>query len=961
MQFVLAFWLFTILCVVGFEDKFAGRFSFDDIVYTSIDVPQATKTLNLGFWAQGFGTEQVKVLLGKGRIPSIGDYDELLDIPSLSQSLQLLQSNPTSGKLFIGFWGGKMLRSYRYFAGERPTSGAGIQYSLVSNEDDGGTTASTVIGDGFVERTSLLTINSARSDVVIVLPDRQALQVNFSASMMNSSCPMTKPAGDILFVLEAYYDIAAEAATSSPKFVTAVQRVIKARLCDVQFMANLAPLVLNIPFPIAGRWTIVSSILEVDPYASARRLSTTHSSRQVLRIVDYDALFQHDDAVIDRSAPPPPSPLPAQPQTAAYDDRSVLNGRLRWTAPAAQSAARSMNVFSLSASHQEYIGSSSNVFPRSSANSPDTSTSNSNSNSNSGSAEGRWIASPIVVADVPSSPGLWTANIFGGVVVQLFLRVNSHSEYFLALVEALPWMMALRVGNAPYATFDTEGTPQWVADATLFTVGVPSTATAATAAEGFPPPKGGTRPVTSVSQRASYPSKSNARQHVLRFDWFWPRPLLDHFHTRGDIMDSSRRIYFRVGLQYPSGTAYDRVVESIVQELQDNAITIDVQMKMVADPCEALGPRPCAHGGTCVASSAGTLGLSSTASSNAVTASLGDAVITAQCRCRYPWAGAACRDLAVPSDVYAWQVIVLVVTNAAMWPAIALSLHYELYLITVGLTASSLSSAVYHLCDTEVYCLAGVSFEAWHVLDVLFSVAMIATVVLFLAPISRSLHAACSVAVLSLILAPVIDDPTNAAVLGLTVFLSIAATLLLWVTHLRRLTPPTSSSSSSLLPSSTAAVDGGPSYASVPMFSDESTRSTEDSDDATTTMTMSSDDRGDIEMEALSSGSSGSTSVNPLHRTAADGGSDPIPSMTTATVRLRPETAPLSVTALLHESLDLVIAAGIGTVGLSSYALDNRTNYWYVHSLWHMCMMTAAFFLLRGRMRIFKRFDIDDR
>eukprot|EP01033_Poteriospumella_lacustris_P009453 gene9453-6776_t len=827
MQFVLTLLLFAILCVVGFEDKFAGRLSYDDIVYTSIDVPQATKTLNLGLWAQGFGTEQVKVLLGKGRIPTIDDYDELLDIPSLSQSLQLLQPSPPSGKIFVGFWGGKMLSSYRYFAGQRPTSGAGIQYSLVSDEEDDGASTATVIGDGFVERTSRLTINSARSDVVIVLPDRQALQVNFSASMMNSSCPMAKPAGDILFVLEAYYDIAAHAETSSPKFVTAMQRVVKARLCDAQFMASLAPLVLNIPFPIAGRWTIVSSVLEVDPYASDHRpASATDRNRPVLRVVDYDPLFQHDDTIsINRSAPPLPPAVAAavQQQTAAFDDRSVLSGRLRWTAPARQPAARSMNVFSLSTSHQEYIGPSANVFPRSSANSPDS--------SSRSDAEGRWIASPIVVAEVPSSPGHLTANLFGGVVVQLFLRVNSHSEYFLSLVEALPWIMALRIGNAPYATFDADGAPQWVADATLFTVGVPPTAD--TVAEGgFPPPHGGTRPMTSVSQRASYPSKSNARQHVLRFDWFWPRPRLDHFHTRGDIADSSRRIYFRTGLQYPSGTAYDRVVASIVQELEDNAITVDVQMKLVADPCEALGPRPCAHGGTCVASSAGTLGLSSSSASSsassyiAAAGSLGDAVVSAQCRCRYPWAGAACRDLAVPSDVYAWQVIVLVVTNAAMWPAIALSLQHELHLITVGLSASSLSSAVYHLCDTEVYCLAGVSFEAWHVLDVLFSVAMIATVVLFLAPISRSLHAAYSVAVLSVILAP---------------------------------------------------------------------------------------------------------------------------------------TAPLSVTALLHESLDLVIAAGIGTLGLSSYALDNRTNYWYVHSLWHMCMMTAAFFLLRGRMRIFKRFAIDDR
>lgn len=64
------------------------------------------------------------------------------------------------------------------------------------------------------------------------------------------------------------------------------------------------------------------------------------------------------------------------------------------------------------------------------------------------------------------------------------------------------------------------------------------------------------------------------------------------------------------------------------------------------------------------------------------------------------------------------QVLVLTLSNLAMVPAVLLSLAGQLPVVGALLSVSAASSAVYHLCDIDVYCLGGLSFHSLQVRSV---------------------------------------------------------------------------------------------------------------------------------------------------------------------------------------------------------------------------------------------------
>jgi hypothetical protein len=44
-----------------------------------------------------------------------------------------------------------------------------------------------------------------------------------------------------------------------------------------------------------------------------------------------------------------------------------------------------------------------------------------------------------------------------------------------------------------------------------------------------------------------------------------------------------------------------------------------------------------------------------------------------------------------------------------------------------------------------------------------------------------------------------------------------------------------------------------------------------------------------------------------------------------------------------------IIGLLLGAVGTLAFYLQNRTNYWYVHSIWHGSIMLSAYFILIGK------------
>ena len=60
-------------------------------------------------------------------------------------------------------------------------------------------------------------------------------------------------------------------------------------------------------------------------------------------------------------------------------------------------------------------------------------------------------------------------------------------------------------------------------------------------------------------------------------------------------------------------------------------------------------------------------------------------------------------------------MVLLVVSNCAMVPAVMFSLQQHYYFVATLLSISSISSGLYHLCDSDVYCIAGLNFHSLQV------------------------------------------------------------------------------------------------------------------------------------------------------------------------------------------------------------------------------------------------------
>lgn len=70
------------------------------------------------------------VLLKYNGLPSLGNYDAIFQLMRSPLSLQITDSLPRESELFIGFWGGYQLHSFRYFAGSPSVFLVGMKYSL---------------------------------------------------------------------------------------------------------------------------------------------------------------------------------------------------------------------------------------------------------------------------------------------------------------------------------------------------------------------------------------------------------------------------------------------------------------------------------------------------------------------------------------------------------------------------------------------------------------------------------------------------------------------------------------------------------------------------------------------------------------------------------------------------------------------------------------------------------------
>ncbi len=322
--------------------------------------------------------------------------------------------------------------------------------------------------------------------------------------------------------------------------------------------------------------------------------------------------------------------------------------------------------------------------------------------------------------------------------------------------------------------------------------------------------------------------------------------------------------------------------------LIDNNINVFKDMKLRADVTVMFVPCPtnaCLHG-TCILQE-------------------GDVSISS-CQCKYPWAGERCDQLGVSDRLYMVQILLLTSSNMAMIPAIIYCAYNHMPFIGSILTSSAVASTFYHLCDTDVYCTFDMSFDSLHIFDVLFSLISIAAVTLSYGAWDVHSDLYCSIIMVftGILISPVSTNPTAPSIIIGTIVLSVTITVVSWIVTFH--------------------------YYKCFKYKYQK-------------MNMSEADEDHIEMESFASSHvnlDAIIDVNQLRWIEA-----PVSTSVASTPQSSLQRVFNAVSMLRYTIIGLLL----GAVGTLSFYFQTRTNYWYIHSIWHASIMLSAYYILIGK------------
>jgi hypothetical protein len=285
----------------------------------------------------------------------------------------------------------------------------------------------------------------------------------------------------------------------------------------------------------------------------------------------------------------------------------------------------------------------------------------------------------------------------------------------------------------------------------------------------------------------------------------------------------------------------------------------------------------------------------------------GDVSISS-CQCKYPWAGERCDQLGVSDKLYLVQIVLLASSNMAMIPAIAYCAYNHMPFIGSILTSSAVASAFYHLCDTDVYCTFDLSFDSLHIFDVLFSLISIAAVTLSYGAwdVHSDLYCSIVMIITAILISPVSTNPTAPSIIVGTIAVSIAIAAASWII----------------------------AFHYYKCFKYKYRK-------MSTTEAVADEDH--IEMESFASSHVNLDAIVDINQLRW------IETPVSTTVDISSHS--LYQRALVRVSMlrYTIIGLLLGAVGTLAFYLQNRTNYWYVHSIWHGSIMLSAYFILIGK------------
>jgi hypothetical protein len=322
-----------------------------------------------------------------------------------------------------------------------------------------------------------------------------------------------------------------------------------------------------------------------------------------------------------------------------------------------------------------------------------------------------------------------------------------------------------------------------------------------------------------------------------------------------------------------------------------------------------------------------------------------------------------------------------------MIPAIRFAFKQELYLIGIGLTFSMVASCIYHLCDTDLFCLMELSFNSLQVFDILFCNVMVVAILIFYAPIAERTHNNCILILFGLMLSITANNPTNAFNLIFSFSLAIGFLMVTWIYYYCFTSGnDTSRSLFHLMKNRLTLQQRNRKKISViankgnerkSLLSTNSGNHSNDYEQIELSQLNRIDDepndnndsRREIEIEVPTSPESREEEEEEDEETdnydyqtrnrRKQNTKNLFFVLHGAQNRRIQESQAKTVWQKIYGVHSMILGAVLGIVGLVFFALQNRTNYWIFHSCWHVCVMVSVLFLLKGKYEFFELIEFN--
>lgn len=694
--------LSVIVLLKGYSEEFTGLVSHDTITHTSFTIPHTAKKVVLDFWTTHSSVHPY-VLLAYDKIPSINDYDEMFALSALPNSITVTDTTPTASIVYIAFWGGEMVHSYRYFAGNRAYAYVGATVTVdscdyavpaeISPECTPVDMISFPVYRPMVAKIvplKVLNVNETMQYALHLPSGMESVNIAISnIAISDTFCNAVIKDFPVALILEVYLDQPLQ----DKNYFQVAQLMSILSLCDV-IEKDLENLLITIPFPIPGIWTITMSLellLDGLPSSSSAMLSAFFRTQSLGKNHSRPVINHSIESTLNKSRRSRVLRIEKvlkDVQKSEEYSRSPKALKVQDTRAHFQhSKPKKSNLISLKADrHQEMtIGDLTMLVEY---NTCDDFTSQCDFDNTPMSVSKFGMYAINLFAGMESAPTESLYKVYevslqepkvvalmaAGMEIHLVVRhIIPFTDQTLdtvidQLLAKYNYVLAARVGNIPINPMSSSSSLESLESVENVIFGNTTfLCTVDDIVEDL------YNPVS--TDVAIYPDEGNI---VLAVDYSWSvlKPTLNNIAVK-----EARSFYFLVAPMESVESDLDGVLDPPLMSLQ---------VLLTACPDNA-----CVHGSCKLDQST--------------------EVVASTCDCRYPWAGERCDELALSESSYNMQVSLLVVSNAAMLPAIVYSYQQGLPLLVVGLTISSASSAFYHLCDTDMYCLGGLTFESLHV------------------------------------------------------------------------------------------------------------------------------------------------------------------------------------------------------------------------------------------------------